>query len=211
MYTRSEWNSVDSNTCYGYKPAKFAPVLLCIVATGSSYAAERIDEWQLYVKTRLPIEIDKSRDASLATQETIVGSFSLSEKVSLIKKTFNYGVSDLAKLLGISRQAIYKWNTNQVTPEALVSLKVDNLAKLAISFSEADVKRAGELAKIKYFGDQPLLEKAISGNVSDSYIEEVVAYIQQMQAHNSQITKRTESNQESEWLSSASLPHRGTD
>lgn len=209
MNNGSGWNSVDSKSNFGYKPAKFAPYILLVVATGSSYAADRINEWQPYVTTRVPLQIDETRDVSSANSEALVGSLSLSEKVSFIKKTFNYGVSDLAKLLGISRQAIYKWNTDQVTPEAIVSVKVDNLAKVAIFLSDADVKRAGELIKLKYFGDQPLLEKAILGNVSDSYLEEVVSYIKQMQTHNNQITKLTESTQESEWLSSASLPHRG--
>lgn len=208
MYNSLGWEPVDSRVNNGYLPAKFAPFILLVVATGSSYAAERLDEWQPYVKTRIPLQIDEARETSLQVSGgTFVEAFSLPEKVSFILETFNYGVSDLAKLFGITRQAIYKWKKAEVSPEPVVSDKLNNLAKIAAALSDADVKRAGELIKLKYFDNESLVEKAMLNKMSDHYLEEVLSYIVKMQAANDKLASASKSTRESEWLSSTSIPH----
>lgn len=189
--------------------ARSAPFMLFLAATGTSYAIQKINDWQPYLKSRIPIVIDLGGNLNEASAETLIGSYSLVQKLDLITTTFHYGVSDLARIFGLSRQAIYKWKKEQVTPEAPVSAKLDNLARLALLFSQEDIKRAGELVKLKYFGDQALLDMVVAGGASDTYLGQVMTYIKSTQSNAGRVGHSQPSG-ESEWLSSQSLSYRGT-
>ena len=53
----------------------------------------------------------------------------ISEKIAILRKRFGYSQEDLANELDISRQSIYKWETDNSTPD------LDNIKKMANLFN----------------------------------------------------------------------------
>lgn len=99
------------------------------------------------------------QSASAASEGSTI---SAAAKLELVRHVFKPSVTDLAETFGVSRQAIYNWNSGAV-PSERAAILLDNLADAASVFLEADVVANPYLLRRKLQGNLTLLEAIRSG------------------------------------------------
>ncbi|HBY1563971.1 TPA: hypothetical protein MI720_28245 [Klebsiella pneumoniae] len=73
-------------------------------------------------------------------------------------------MSELAKDLGITRQALYKWLSGENQPDDASKMQfITNLSNIADSFSKADINDAKLLVKMKAFDGKSLIDLVKEG------------------------------------------------
>ena len=118
---------------------------MMLVGTGSAYGMDRSDTWLPYLQHRVPF-ISEVSLPSRGTERVDVRT--PLEHLENIRTVLNPAVSDLASVFDVSRQAIYKWLSNDSKPEPEKLVRVQELGQIADAFKDAGVVRAGSLLKM---------------------------------------------------------------
>ncbi len=79
------------------------------------------------------------------------------ECVQAIRTTLGLSMTELAKELGVSRQAIYKWEQGS-KPDIAVDGALNRLHKVATAFCDAGISDAKQLVRRPQFAGESLLE-----------------------------------------------------
>lgn len=179
--------------------------VVMLVGTGSAYGMDRSDTWLPYLKHRVPF-----------IQETCAPSDNYAERVDVrtplehlenIRTVLNPAVSDLASVFDVSRQAIYKWLSNDSKPEPEKLYRIQALSHIADSFKEAGVARAGSLLKMKTFGGRSLLDIVKARDDWRAAVDVLISESRRMDlAYERSGLAKSKAKSTSDWLASQSIP-----
>lgn len=146
---------------------------LMIMGTGSMYTSYSAAQWRDMLQYRVPVElhVHAKEDEALSSQ---IDARSAAEHIANIREHLGSSVSDLANVLGVTRQAIYKWIAGDATPEADKQQRIQALSHVADKFAAYGVERAGSLMKMKAFEGQSLLDLAKIGKITNAKVDRLI-------------------------------------
>lgn len=104
------------------------------------------------------------------------------EYIQRIREIFSPAISDLAKSLNVSRQAVYNWLNGEMPKEKHLA-KLQDLAQSAEMIAQAGISMTGSLMKRKIVNGHNLLEVSQSGG---SVLDAVQALIHIVRRENKQ-------------------------
>lgn len=176
-----------------------------LVGTGSAYGVERSDAWRTLLEHRVPFQFERSTpDINSAGRVDLRSPL---QHLENIRTVLNPAVSDLASVFDVSRQAIYKWLSNDSKPEAEKSARVQALSQIADAFKEAGVSRAGSLLKVKTFGDRSLMDIVKAGDDWHEAVDVLIAESRAMErAYERSGLAKSKAKPTSDWQTSQSIP-----
>lgn len=159
----------------GLKTARsaFAVISTVVISTGTVYEVTRNEQWQEYVKQRVPFSFESPRQVQYLP--TRIDTRSPSEHLSNIKEVFDVTVSWLASILDVSRQSVYKWISNHVQPEESKAKILSDLSRAADYFRDSGVVRAGSLLKMKAFDGKSLADLILAGEDYADHVSILIA------------------------------------
>lgn len=129
------------------------------------------------------------------------------EHIENIRGTLKPKMADLAAIFNVSRQAIYKWISEETTPEAETILRIRQLSRISDRFGEANISRAETLLKMKTFDGLSLMDLIQSGDNTDEHIDALIDEAKAMESayRNSRLWD-SKAKPTDDWLSSISIP-----
>lgn len=137
---------------------------LLLVGTGASYPVDGYKHWRHYVQPRVQFAFDSSDALIFSASAPDVDVRSVAQHLANIREILSPSMSELAKDLGITRQALYKWLSGENQPEDDVkTLVITNLSNIADAFSEAGIADAKMLVKMKAFNGRSLMDLVKEG------------------------------------------------
>lgn len=198
--------SAQPNSC---KPGIVAiAASLLLVGTGASYPVDAYKQWRPYVQPRVQFTFDTSDNYIVQEAAQEVDVRSVAQHLANIRGVLSPSMSELAKDLGITRQALYKWlsGENQPEDEAKV-LFITNLSNIADAFSLAGISDAKMLIKMKAFGGLCLMDLLKQG---EDWQQPVQLLINEAKVMSSAVEKANFSASKAiateNWKSSVSIP-----
>lgn len=185
-------------------------VLIPVVAasgTGSVFDISRAGDrqWRRMLEARVPIQVEVglARDS----QEHRPDLRSASEHLGNIRRVLNPAVADLATVFGVSRQAVYKWISEESTPEPDKFERIRTLSHAADDFQAAGIARAPSLLKMKAFQGNSLLDLAAADQLLPSHIRSLIAEAQAMEAaYDRSGLAQSKANPSDDWRTEMSIP-----
>lgn len=177
---------------------------MMLVGTGSVYGMDRSNIWLPYVQHRVPFVIDAGISDNNAERVDVRTPL---EHLENIRALLNPAVSDLASVIDVSRQAVYKWLSNDSKPEPEKLSRIVALSHIADAFKEAGVARAGSLLKMKTFDGRSLLDIVRAGDDWRQPVNVLIAESRAMeQAYERSGLAKSKAKPTSDWLASQSIP-----
>lgn len=125
-----------------------------------------------------------------------------------IRDMFNPSITDLANLLEISRQAIYKWLSGGATPNEGNFARLAELSTVADEFRKAGVSRAANtLLKAKAFEGESLWDLIRCGKNRSEHVQVLVEEARAMAESRRRFNlTKSKSKPTSDWQSYISIP-----
>ena len=117
---------------------------ILIVGTGSMYSLDAAPQWHSHLEHRSSLVLEKT-----PTSYSHIDVRTPKEHLENIRSILNPSISDLAILLDVSRQSIYKWLAQNSYPELEKLESIKNLSKISDLFKQAGIKRAEVLLSMK--------------------------------------------------------------
>lgn len=147
----------QSGSCVSGVVAIAASLLL--VGTGASYPVNTYKQWRQYVQPRVQFAFDSIESTYAPAISPEVDVRNVAQHLANIREVLSPSMSELAKDLGITRQALYKWLSGDNQPDDASKLQfITNLSNVADSFSRADLNDAKLLVKMKAFNGKSLVD-----------------------------------------------------
>lgn len=197
-------HTVGVNPLQPLRSAAQTAFVVILVGTGSAYGMDRSDMWLPYLQHRVSFILEagvQGNDAERVDVRTPL------EHLENIRTVLNPAVSDLASVFDVSRQAIYKWLSNDSKPEPEKSARVQALSQIADAFKEASVARAGSLLKMKTFGDRSLMDIVKAGDDWREAVDVLIAESRAMErAYERSGLAKSKAKPTSDWQTSQSIP-----
>lgn len=171
------------------------------LGTGSVYDLKNVDDWIPAIISRVPFTINKSEKLAPDLRTAV-------EHLENIRHIFNIPVSNIADLLNVSRQAVYKWLAGNSTPEQEKQTIIRTLSQIADKFHEAKLSRADTLLTMKVFGDRSLMDIVFSGEDPSQHITALIQEAKIMQAsYEKSGLPSSKAKPTNSWQSYISIPH----
>ncbi|WP_143521116.1 XRE family transcriptional regulator [Pseudomonas syringae] len=182
-----------------------AVMSLLVTGTGSTYPINGADNWWKSVKPRVSFPIEK--EPAYQRVEARIDVRSPMEHIENIRETLNPSMSDLAIVFGVSRQAIYKWISQDSEPEPRTKAKLEMLSRVADELRSAKLERAGSLVKMKAFNGNSLYDLVRMGVNSSEHISALITEAQKMESNylDSGLAQ-SKTKPSSSWQTYASIP-----
>lgn len=185
----------------------FATLLLGS-GTGATFDMHNFDEWFSYVKDRSPVLGELALYSESKTHVDVPPDLrSAEEHLVNIRSVIGLPMSELAKELNVTRQALYKWLSAESHPDS--PEKVEHIKRLSIIadlFSANGLSNGKSLVKIRAFDGDCLLDvvKTSSGwlEKANTLVNEAVA-MKDAARNSGIIGSKAESS--SDWLASESI------
>lgn len=178
--------------------------VVMLVGTGSAYAMDRLDTWRLHLQHRVPFIPEMGIQGNGFERIDVRTPL---EHLENIRTVLNPAVSDLASVFDVSRQAIYKWLSNDSKPEPEKLARVQALSQIADAFKDAGVARAGSLLKMKTFGDRSLMDIVKAGADWREAVDVLIAESRAMEsAYERSGLAKSKAKPTSDWQTSQSIP-----
>ncbi len=178
------------------------------LGTGSVYDIKHADAWIPSIKHRVSFSINKSE--ALTENTKLLSSPDLrtpAQHLENIRSIFNIPVSNIADLLNVSRQAVYKWLAGNSTPEQEKQYIITTLSQTADKFHEAKISRPDALLTMKAFNGQSLIDIVFSGKDPTQHITILVREAKIMQeAYESSGLSLSKAKPTNNWQSYISIP-----
>jgi hypothetical protein len=140
-----------------------------IAGTGASYPLDHASQWSSFVGARTRLAVSPRVRAAASVDVRTVA-----EHVENVRSVLNASVSDLADLLDVSRQAIYKWLSLQTSPEDAKLTRLTGLSKIADAFRAGGVKRAGSLFRMRAVAGQSLRDLVKTANFDMAVVQSLI-------------------------------------
>jgi hypothetical protein len=148
----------------GLKTARsaFAVISTVVISTGTVYEVARNEQWQEYVKQRVPFSFESPRQVQYLP--TRIDTRSPSEHLSNIKEIFD-----------VSRQSVYKWISSRAKPEESKAKILSDLSRAADCFRDSGIVRAGSLLRMKAFDGKSLADLILAGEDYADHVSILIA------------------------------------
>jgi len=139
--------------------------------------------------------------------EVWVNQTCLKEHLENIRSILNLSISELAILLDVSRQSIYKWLSQNSYPELEKLESIKTLSKIADMLRLAGIKRAGVLLSMKNPSGMSLFELLKAKQPYEEQLKLLISEAKAMEASHEQMkiacSKTLPTN---DWRASISIP-----
>ncbi|MCF5855609.1 helix-turn-helix domain-containing protein [Aeromonas veronii] len=185
----------------------YASIGFVAFGTGSSLVVDKEYEglWSHPIKSRVAFWGDGIHIYTIEENAHQVDLRPISEHFANIRAVLSPSVSDLAKVFGVTRQAVYKWISGSAEPEPNNAIKIKRLSEIADMVNSSGVKNKDYLLTIKAFDGMSVLDLlSNNGSVEDSQIEALLKEAKIMENTSSAISGK--GNPTNDWLSSESIP-----
>ena len=189
---------------------------LVAFGTGSVYEISQTMHWKHWpscydlLKYRLPCFTLFSLDDMTAVdrvQEPRPDLRSASEHLENIRRVFKPAVADLAVAFGVSRQAVYKWIDDGVTPEPANFKRIVELSHAADAFRDAGITRASNLLKMKAFQGRSLLDLLADGRLQSTHVQALITEARAMDAaYDRSGLAKSRAKPSDDWRTELSIP-----
>ena len=146
-------------------------VVLFVVGTGGNFELSKCEDWSNSVASRT--HSVSSTIESRSNRRELDARTAL-EHLSNMKDVLMLSITDMSYVLGVSRQAVYKWLSTDTSPDAKNSDAIVKVSKIADLFRESGIDRAGSLLKMKLFDGLSLIDLIKNGAVSKSNVESLI-------------------------------------
>ncbi|GHU03648.1 repressor [Alphaproteobacteria bacterium] len=183
-----------------------APVVviaLVLSGTGSVFALSHVNEWGKMLDTRVPYFEVQTADTDAARPDIR----SAAEHLSNIRQVLSPAIADLATAFGVSRQAIYKWISDEFKPEPEKFERIRSLSLAADAFQKAGVSRASSLLKMKAFKGRSLMDLAAAGQLLPSHTQQLIDEARAMDAaYGRSGLAKSRAKPSNDWRTEVSIP-----
>ncbi|GKV78631.1 repressor [Pectobacterium carotovorum subsp. carotovorum] len=186
----------------------FATMLLGS-GTGANFDLHNVAHWLSYVKDKSPVIGELVNDDTPVEQvETALDPRTVDRHLANIRNVIGLPMSELAKELGVTRQALYKWLSAETYPDSTEKVEqIQHLSMIADLFRANGVSNGRTLIKMRVFDGSNLLETIRQSpdwfEKAKSLVVEAVAMKEA--AKNSGIMNSKAKSSE-DWLSTESIP-----
>lgn len=186
----------------------FATLLLGS-GTGATFDMHNFEEWISYVKDKAPVLGDLAVHFENKTQIGAVPDLrGPEEHLDNIRNVIGLPMSELAKELSVTRQALYKWLSAESQPDSLEKLEhIKRLSIIADLFRANGISNGKSLVKVRAFEGVNLLEAI---KYSPDWHEKAKALVSEAVAmkdaakNSGMMSSKAESTKD--WLASESIP-----
>jgi DNA-binding phage protein len=158
--TGSNFNRLNFQSIMGFGDSGTA--LTHIRGTSAGYLVENMAKCIRFFesKTSPSIIVERfmvdSYDATSASNDLDIRT--IADHMENIRSVINPSMSELAKDLGVSRQAVYKWLSGESTPDDDIKMEyVKTLSLVADEFKSANITNSKILVKMKAFDGKSLM------------------------------------------------------
>lgn len=171
-----------------------------IVGTGSSFNLENASNWGPHLKSRSSVEV-------IPAPRQTSGFCTAKKHLEKIRNILNPRISDLADVLDVSRQSIYKWLSESSCPEEDKLEKIKVLSNIADLFEVEGVKRAGDLLKIRSASGDSLYDLLKEDKPYEDHIKMLLLEVKAMKRNQDKIRNlESRSAPTDDWKSNISIP-----
>lgn len=137
----------------------FAAASCLLVGTGASYPVNSIQHWRQYVQPKVQFGFEAVEVSSASDIAQPVDVRNIAQHLANVREVISPSMSELAKELGITRQALYKWLSGENQPDDPIKTNfIISLSNVADVFRKAHVNDAKLLIKMKAFNGLSLLD-----------------------------------------------------
>ncbi|MDH5553529.1 MAG: helix-turn-helix domain-containing protein [Nitrosomonas sp.] len=184
---------------------KFAIMGTMLFGTGSAYSMDDTEKWRNHLQPRVAFVLDNNKVSTVSSPQ--VDTRTPTEHIENIRSVLDPSISDLANLLNISRQAVYKWLSGSSMPEAEKQGQIATLSHIADKFKAADISRADSMLKMKAFNGLSLLDLLKSGEDCSKQVDILIAEAKAMEeSYNKSGIALSKTKPTNDWKSSVSIP-----
>jgi DNA-binding transcriptional regulator YiaG len=139
----------------GFSPSIAGAIIvassLFLSGTGSSFSVKDVNQWRGYVQPKVQFGLSKS-ETNEDIENGVVDIRTISDHLNNVRDTLAPSMSELAKDLGITRQALYKWLSGESQPDDMGKASyIIELSQLSDRFNEAGIENAKLMSKMKAF------------------------------------------------------------
>lgn len=178
--------------------------------TGASYSVKDVNQWRGFVQPKVQFGLSKLETHGESDNEP-VDIRTISEHLSNVRDTLSPSMSELAKELGITRQALYKWLSGESQPDDIGKASyIIELSRLADRFNEAGVENAKLMSKMKAFDGLSIVDLIQRGDDWKPSVNLLIDEARQLK--NAGIKANltgSKSTPTDGWMSSVSIPGSG--
>ena len=176
-----------------------------LVGTGTIFDLNRAENWRMRVQHSTPLVIDV--DPSIEDADKRPDLRTAAEHLANIRMVLNPAIADMALVLGVSRQAIYKWIGGDATPESDKFERIRILSRAADAFHKAGVTRAATFLKMKVFNGRSLMDLVSTGELTSKQVETLIAEAHVMESsYDRSGLARSKAKPTTDWQAQLSIP-----
>jgi len=174
---------------------------ILLSGTASTYPVDAAKQWGSYLQHRSLLELENTPISSHLDIRNA------KQHLENIRAILNPSMSDLATLLDVSRQSIYKWLSQSSFPEAEKFENIKNLSVIADMFKYEGVKRAEVLLNMKSSSGMSLFELLKAKQPYEEHLKLLITEAKAMEASHKQMRKfESKALPTNDWKSSISIP-----
>lgn len=100
-------------------------------------------------------------------------------QIDTIQSQLKLGISGIASLLGVSRQAVYKWLSGESSPETTRYSRLLDLLSLSDKCARAGLKKSERVLDVSQDEEGTLRQHFKAGSVTDSLLEKAAKAVMQ--------------------------------
>jgi len=188
---------------------------LFLSGTGSTFPLHDHPQWLSYVKPKIHQEFELTEDFQLFSNASDYEDLTkdlevrtISQHLENIRNIMSPSMSELAKDLGVTRQALYKWVSGEYKPDNASNEEyILNLSKIADEFAKSDIADVKNLVKVKAFEGKTLLDLVKSGEDWSTGVSLLIAESKARQTeYQKVIDSSIETKPTENWKSYISIP-----
>lgn len=177
-----------------------AAIGFLIGGTGSLYPLENVSRWKPHLEQRCALGFENANLCNIDTRN-------VSEHIENIRAILCPSMADLANLLDVSRQAVYKWIAQDAHPESDKLESIKTLSNIADTLRETGINRTGILLKMKNSQGISLFDLIKN---KGSYEEQLKILIVEAKAMEASYLRsglsQSKAKPSNDWLSTISIP-----
>ncbi|WP_312298715.1 helix-turn-helix domain-containing protein [Atlantibacter hermannii] len=180
-------------------------------STGANFLLKNLSNWCKYVQSKTTVNIAVNDDSLMQAGTKAIDLRTISDHMHNVKSVIAPSMSELAKDLNVTRQALYKWLSGESQPDVQANVDyIVELSKMADRLNEAGVKNAKALVKMKVFDGLSVMDIVKQGKKWERSVEFLIAEHQLMREAAKKAKLGTSKASPSEdWKSGISIPGSG--
>ncbi len=183
---------------------------LFLSSTGSNYSVKDVNQWRGYVQSKVQFGLIKSETEGDVENE-LVDIRTISDHLNNVRNTLAPSMSELAKDLGITRQALYKWLSGESQPDDMDKASyIIELSQLADRFNEAGIENAKLMSKMKAFDGLSVIDLIKRGDHWQQSVNILIDEARNLKDAGAKANLSASKGSPTDgWMSSVSIPGSG--